>query len=369
MLTKYALIVLASFLVSGLAVCLLKKYALKHNLLISQGVPAVGGIALGAAFYSVCGTAFIYSRGLSFPTAGILISSLAMLTIGMVDDRKELSVAAKFLTQLFCVLVLILFGVKMQIAGLGSIVNLGLTIIWVLGITNAFNHLDVMDGVAAGVAVIVTGGLGVICFLNAAWAIGSPTTAFWPADMNMLLLLLPLMGVTLGFLIFNLPPANDSPVLPLVYQVLSDPVLSRIRSLGWYGIGGVDVLLDQRDRFYVIDGNFRVTAATTFSLYLKNEGITSPLISFTGIFPGSLAQFKQTIVPLARPGKQRELLITSLTRSRQEVRFNAGVFFASEVELAERLERLKKLGVKAAILEKYESLSSLRNVFTNGGAI
>ena len=208
MLTKYALITLASFLVSGVVVFLLKKYALKHSLLISQGVPAVGGIALGCAFYSVCGTALIYLKGLSLPAVGILISSLAMLAIGMVDDRKELSVPAKLLTQLFCVLVLILFGVKMQIAGLGSIVNLGLTIIWVLGITNAFNHLDVMDGVAAGVAVIVTIGLGAICFLNAAWAIGSPTTAFWPADLNMLLLLLPLMGATLGFLLFNLPPAK-----------------------------------------------------------------------------------------------------------------------------------------------------------------
>ena len=208
MLTKYALIVLASFLVSVLAVFLLKKYALKHNLLISKGVPAVGGIALGWAFYLVCGTALIYLKGLSLPAAGILIASLVMLAVGVVDDRKELSVPAKFLTQLFCVLVLILFGVKMQIAGLGSAVNLGLTIIWVLGISNAFNHLDVMDGVAAGVAVIVTGGLGVICFLNAAWAIGSPTTAFWPADMNMLLLLLPLIGATLGFLIFNLPPAR-----------------------------------------------------------------------------------------------------------------------------------------------------------------
>ena len=209
MLTKYALIVLASFLVSVLAVFLLKKYALKHNLLISKGVPAVGGIALGWAFYLVCGTALIYLKGLSLPAAGILIASLVMLAVGVVDDRKELSVPAKFLTQLFCVLVLILFGVKMQIAGLGSAVNLGLTIIWVLGISNAFNHLDVMDGVAAGVAAIVTGGgLGVICLLNAAWAIGSPTTAFWSADMNMLLLLLPLMGVTLGFLIFNLPPAK-----------------------------------------------------------------------------------------------------------------------------------------------------------------
>ena len=72
--------------------------------------------------------------------------------------------------------------------------NLGLTIIWVLGITNAFNHLDVMDGVAVGVAVIAAGGLSIICFLS--------------ADSNMLLLFLPLIGAALGFLIFNLPPAK-----------------------------------------------------------------------------------------------------------------------------------------------------------------
>ena len=100
MLTKYTLISLVSFLVSALAVFLAKKYSLKHNLLISQGVPAVGWIALGAAFYLVCGTAFIYSRGLSFPEAGVLFSSLTMLVAGIVDDKRELSVPIKFLTQL-----------------------------------------------------------------------------------------------------------------------------------------------------------------------------------------------------------------------------------------------------------------------------
>ena len=194
MLTKYALTALTSFLLSGSAVFLLKKYALRRNLLIFQGVPAVGGIALGWAFYLVCLISSFWAGGLSFQAAGVLFSSLVMLAAGVVDDKRELSVAAKFLTQLFCVLILISFGVKIQITGLGSAVNLGLTIIWVLGITNAFNHLDVMDGVAAGTAVIASGGLGVICFLS--------------PDADMLLLFLPLMGAVLGFLIFNMPPAK-----------------------------------------------------------------------------------------------------------------------------------------------------------------
>lgn len=194
MLTKYTLIILVSSLVSALSVLLLKKYALKYDRLLSKGVPAVGGIALGLGFYLVCPTALSWVGKLSFQPAGVLLSSLVMLAVGIIDDKRELSVAAKFLTQLFCVFLLILFGVKIQIAGLGSALNLGLTIIWVLGITNAFNHLDVLDGVAAGAAVIAAAGLGIISFLN--------------ADSNMLLLFLSLIGAVLGFLVFNLPPAK-----------------------------------------------------------------------------------------------------------------------------------------------------------------
>lgn len=80
-----------------------------------------------------------------------------MLIFGVIDDWREFSIWAKFLVQIIAVSCLVVFGVKTQIAFLNQTTNLIVTFIWVLGITNAFNHLDVMDGIAGGVGLIVSG--------------------------------------------------------------------------------------------------------------------------------------------------------------------------------------------------------------------
>ncbi len=163
--------------------------------------------------------------------------------------------------------------------------------------------------------------------------------------------------------IFNVPAANQSPTMPLFYEVLSREVLTKVRSLGWYGIGGVDVLIDQRDRFYIIDVNFRITGTTAFSFYLRNERITTPLMSFAGIYRGSLEDFRRQIIPLAKHGRDRQLIIVALTHGRGEVRFNAGILFHNEAQLYERVKKLKELGIEAAVFNDIESLKSLRNAF------
>jgi UDP-GlcNAc:undecaprenyl-phosphate GlcNAc-1-phosphate transferase len=68
------------------------------------------------------------------------------------------------------------------------------TFFWILGITNAFNLLDIMDGLAAGAALIVGSALLAIALLN--------------PDLNMQILSIILCAVTFGFLVFNLPPAR-----------------------------------------------------------------------------------------------------------------------------------------------------------------
>jgi UDP-GlcNAc:undecaprenyl-phosphate GlcNAc-1-phosphate transferase len=77
---------------------------------------------------------------------------------------------------------------------MGSLSNIIITYVWVLAITNAFNHLDVLDGLASGVATLVGSSFFVISLMNQQSAIA--------------ILALSLSAATFGFLIFNFPPAR-----------------------------------------------------------------------------------------------------------------------------------------------------------------
>ncbi|MBU1727300.1 MAG: undecaprenyl/decaprenyl-phosphate alpha-N-acetylglucosaminyl 1-phosphate transferase, partial [Candidatus Omnitrophica bacterium] len=117
-----------------------------------------------------------------------------MLIFGLLDDCRELSIIAKFLVQIIATTVLVIFGIRTQIVYIGAPMNILITFIWVIGITNAFNHLDVMDAVAAATAMIVSLAFLVISILN--------------NDLKTALFSLVLFGAVSGFMIFNFPPAK-----------------------------------------------------------------------------------------------------------------------------------------------------------------
>jgi len=162
--------------------------------LILKGIPLIGGIGIGASFILVSLFSLAVYKYLSKEIIGLIASSGIMLAFGIIDDWHELSVWAKFLVQIIATTLLIFFGVRTQIVYIGNPLNIIITFIWVLGITNAFNHLDVMDGVAGATAIIVSLAFFLISVLN-----GDTTTA---------VLSLALAGAVLSFLIYNLPPAR-----------------------------------------------------------------------------------------------------------------------------------------------------------------
>jgi UDP-GlcNAc:undecaprenyl-phosphate GlcNAc-1-phosphate transferase len=194
MLINYLVIVLVGFLVGIFFVSLLKIFALRYKILIPQGIPLVGGIAMGGSFLIVYLVGSWLYGGFSKETQGIIITSFIMLIFGIIDDWRELSILAKFSVQIIATSLLIFFGVRTQIVNIGNLLNIIITFIWILGISNAFNHLDVIDGLAAGTAIIVSCSLLTISFLN--------------CDIKNAILTLALSGVIFSFLIRNLPPAK-----------------------------------------------------------------------------------------------------------------------------------------------------------------
>ncbi|MEI6831871.1 MAG: MraY family glycosyltransferase [Candidatus Omnitrophota bacterium] len=191
---KYLIIFSGGLISSMLCIFLLARISSKYKILQVKGISLVGGLGIGAAFvFSSCLGVYVFGIAASkiFALLGV---SLLMLFFGIVDDLKELSILQKFLAQSLCAALLISFGIMTDIMYLGFWGNAVVTFFWILGITNAFNLLDIMDGLAAGAALIVSSALLAVAFLS--------------PDLNMQIFSLILCAVTFGFLVFNLPPAN-----------------------------------------------------------------------------------------------------------------------------------------------------------------
>ena len=127
----------------------------------------------------------------------LVITAALMFGTGLVDDVLSIKPATKLIAQLALACALLFFDYRLnwlQSATLDSL----LTLIWIVGLTNAFNLLDNMDGLCAGIAIIVGAALMIDLLPGAAG-----TRAFGEAQYLAILL-----GATAGFLVYNLHPAS-----------------------------------------------------------------------------------------------------------------------------------------------------------------
>ena len=194
MLINYLFIFFGTFFLGMFFISVSKKIALRYKVLVSGEIPLVGGIGIGISFVLVSLIGFFLYRGLSREIIGIIISATIMLIFGVIDDWREFSISIKFLVQIIATSLLIFFGIRTQIVYIGNLLNLIITVVWVLAITNAFNLLDVIDGLAAGCAMITSFAFFVVALLN--------------GDTNIAILCLALAAAALSCLIYNFPPAK-----------------------------------------------------------------------------------------------------------------------------------------------------------------
>ncbi len=168
--------------------------------------PVLGGVGIFLGFgLVVLGSSLISGQGpaaLSQLRMGILpltpwealiaASSLAFL-VGLLDDFVQLRPTVKLVGQILAASVLLMSGIGLWLTGI-YLVDALLSLLWFVGITNALNLLDNMDGLAGGVALISAGVLAAIFFMDGRFALAG--------------LALALAGALLGFLVHNYPPAK-----------------------------------------------------------------------------------------------------------------------------------------------------------------
>ena len=175
-------------------------------------MPRLGGLAIYIGFIA----GFVILRPDDPYSGAIILGSAIILLTGMADDIFELSARVKLVGQLIAAFIVVLGGVQIEFINLpfGGELEFGplsipITILWIVGITNAINLIDGLDGLAAGVSTI---GLATIGFM-----------AMLKGDVFVMSIALILIVSTLGFLYFNFHPAKifmgDTGALFLGYMI------------------------------------------------------------------------------------------------------------------------------------------------------
>ena len=153
-----------------------------------RAVPHMGGMAIFAGFM-VASAVFV---PIQRETLIIFLGAVVIFTLGFLDDKFGSYFKIKLMVQFGIALALALLGIKLRI--LPVAVAIPVTLLWIVGLTNAFNLIDNMDGLSAGVAFIAS-----MTFFLFSWNSGQ---AIVPV------MALALAGACLGFLRYNFNPAR-----------------------------------------------------------------------------------------------------------------------------------------------------------------
>jgi len=170
-----------------------------------RSVPRLGGLAIAIATLGTVWVAYMIpgpvGRLEPAPMLGLTLASVPILLMGIVDDTRGLPAWIKLVAQVIAALVLAQFGfgIPLLTHPLGGSIpsgwlNLPLTVLWVVAVTNAINLLDGLDGLASGAVMIAAMTL---------WWVGRSHGDGWVMFISA-----PLAGATLGFLRYNFPPAR-----------------------------------------------------------------------------------------------------------------------------------------------------------------
>lgn len=155
-------------------------------------VPLLGGVAIAMAI--LAGTLV---TGIAGDTLVPLAAAMAIFAVGLIDDVFALKPATKLIGQIAVAAAVVYSGYRLSWLE-SRLLDSVLTIVWMVGLTNAFNLLDNMDGLCAGTALIVAVMLIIGLLTGVTRDVAGPEIAFLSV----------LAGAVAGFLVYNFPPAS-----------------------------------------------------------------------------------------------------------------------------------------------------------------
>ena len=165
-------------------------------------IPLIGGLAI---FYGFVISALCFAT-IDKTAMGILIGSVIMVTVGVIDDIRDLPAKVKLLCQIVAACIAVGFGVNIEYIAnpffqwFGpEYISFGwfaipLTVIWIIGVTNAINLIDGLDGLAVGISAIASVALLALTIFT--------------QNFNIAIMIAALAGACIGFLPYNFNPAK-----------------------------------------------------------------------------------------------------------------------------------------------------------------
>ncbi len=163
----------------------------------AEPTPLLGGVAI----FTAVGVSILANSIMDYQVVAIMAGGSLLVVVGILDDARGLPAGLRLLAQLVAVAVVMASGVTLTLLPSslpGGVANAALTLLWLLGITNAMNFFDGMDGLATGLSIITAGFLGLFAALTFQPFLG------WLAAA--------VMGGCLGFLPFNLRPRRPAAI-------------------------------------------------------------------------------------------------------------------------------------------------------------
>lgn len=189
-------------------------------------IPRMGGMAIFLGFL----VSVVLFAEVTKPVQGILIGTVIIVATGVVDDIVSLKYWMKLLAQLLAAVIAAAHGVVIQVLMNPNVfsvnesifigyLSIPVTILWIVGVTNAVNLIDGLDGLACGVSVISSVTMLVV--------------ALMVAEPNVALILACLMGGCIGFIPYNLNPAKifmgDTGALLLGYVLATVSIMGMFK--------------------------------------------------------------------------------------------------------------------------------------------
>jgi len=154
-------------------------------------IPLLGGVAIYAAF--IAALLLFGNRFRLNELIGILVGASLVSFLGLWDDRRSLPPLLKLLGQFLAASILVVSGVYIGTFPWEAL-NIAVTLLWVVVITNALNLLDNMDGLSGGVGAAAAIYFLLLAAMNDQYLVGALSAA--------------LVGACFGFLIYNFNPAS-----------------------------------------------------------------------------------------------------------------------------------------------------------------
>ena len=207
-----------------------------------QPTPLLGGVAIYAAIWIALllisrlelARQYIFLPDTTGQLALIFLSTVVLILVGISDDRTTGGIPpwSKLLGQLLAAAIVLAAGVRFQVFGLLPL-DLVLTLVWLVGISNAVNFLDNIDGLSAGATAIAAAFFFILASANGQYLVA--------------IMALAVAGGCLGFLRYNFNPAvifmGDAGTLFLGFLLAIIGAKLQLGPTGWWGLVAAVLIL------------------------------------------------------------------------------------------------------------------------------